>query len=65
MSTRISNTHKKHQAVYDYFLDLFDNKRLRIDDSYQKTAEKFFYSVRTVEDIVRKQAIEAEQKKPH
>lgn len=55
VSIRISNTQKKHEAVYNHFIELFDKKRIRIDDAIKQTADKFFYSVRTVEDIIREQ----------
>lgn len=48
-------TIQKHQAVYKYFTELFEIKRLRYDDSIAKTAKHFFYQERTVEDIIRVQ----------
>lgn len=53
VSQRKSTTEKKHQAVYEYFVDLFDKKRIRYDDCIVRTAEMYFYSERTVEDIIR------------
>lgn len=48
-----NSTLKKHKAVYEYFVLLFEEKRIRYDDSVKKTADKFFYSTYTVEDILR------------
>jgi len=44
----------KYKAVYQYFCHLFDKKRIRYDDCIKKTAEHFFYSTYTIEDILRK-----------
>lgn len=49
-----NSTQKKHLAVYEYFNQLFEIKRKRYDDSIKETADRFFYSVSTVEDILRK-----------
>ncbi len=49
-----NSTLNKHKAVYKYFCDLFEKKRIRYDDCVQKTANHFFYSAYTVEDILRK-----------
>jgi hypothetical protein len=49
---RISTT-KKHKAVYAYFINLFEVKRRRYDDCIELTADHFFYSKRTVENILR------------
>ena len=48
-----NSTFKKHQAVYNYFVNLFEVKRKRYDDCIDLTAERFFYSNRTVENILR------------
>ncbi len=44
----------KHKAVYQHFCLLFEKKRIGYDDCIQKTANHFFYSTYTVEDILRK-----------
>ena len=47
------STQNKHQAVHLFFTNLFDVKRKRYDDCIKLTAERFFYSNRTVENILR------------
>ena len=49
---RKARTIQKHQKVKDRFWKLYDIDRIRMDDAIKKVAEEFFYSVRTVEDIV-------------
>lgn len=50
-----TSTYKKHKAVFSFFEQQFEVKRLRYDDSVKLTAERFFYSISTVEDILRTQ----------
>jgi hypothetical protein len=50
-----TTTYKKHKAVYQFFEQQFEVKRIRYDDCIKITAEKFFYSTSTIEDIIRRQ----------
>ena len=43
----------RHQKVRDYFDNLYNKKRKRIDDAIKETAEEFTYSVATVEMIIK------------
>ena len=55
-------TTAKHKAISQYFFNLYDNKRKRYDDCLKETANHFFYSVSTIENILREQKKEAVDK---
>lgn len=51
---RQDNTNKRHEAIRARFKELYNGKRLRIDDVVDKLCEEFFLAKITVERILRK-----------
>ena len=46
-------TRRKHQKVRDFFDKLYNHQRLRYEDSVEKTADEYDYSITTIETILR------------
>jgi hypothetical protein len=47
---------EKHKSVYERFYQLYEVDRIRIDDVFKMVAFEYFYSERTIANIVGKNA---------
>lgn len=52
--SRIRNTRNRWRKIQDRFNELYHENRLRIDDVKQQISEEFGYSIRTIEEILKK-----------
>lgn len=51
---RQRHTEEKHKAIRARFKELYDTKRLRIDDVTEQLSKEYFLAVITIERILRK-----------
>lgn len=54
VGVRQSNTNLKHERIKQRFKELYDGKRIRIDDAVETLCKEFFLARITVERILRK-----------
>lgn len=50
---KTTTTQRRQEAAYNFFLKTYEEDRVRYDDAVEQAAEKYFYEINTMLNIIR------------